>query len=507
MDTTSGNDQQPQNIKDQKKAEEFLRQIQLIVDNSHDAIIGETLDGTITTWNGGAAKMFGYSPQEIIGKSILTLFPLEMKDELPKLLSKIKMGQVIADYDSVRLQKDGSKIDVAISLSPVKMEDGTVIGVSRVERDITQRKKEEEQLRQIQLIVDNSHDAIIGETLDGTITSWNDGATKMFGYLPGEMIGKLMSDLSPLEFKNESPGLIEKVKRDEVVADYDSIWIRKNGVLADVEFSISPVHSEGGVIMGASLVGRDITERKKNEKRIKELSDVRSKFIDIISHQLRTPIGALNWNLEVILNGDFGKLEETQYKFLQATHKSSVEITRRIRDLLTAVDIEEDRVTFNKEEMALDNITTAIISEIKERCKIKNISCIYIPPKKEFPIIEGDSEKIRTAIIKLMENALIYTKENGEIIAKLEKIGNILRFEVSDNGIGIPEPEQHRVFTRFFRASNASIMQPDAFGLGLFVAKNFIERRGGKIGFKSTEGKGSTFWFEIPLKKEFAIDM
>ncbi|MGB7957541.1 MAG: ATP-binding protein [Minisyncoccia bacterium] len=114
----------------------------------------------------------------------------------------------------------------------------------------------------------------------------------------------------------------------------------------------------------------------------------------------------------------------------------------------------------------------------------------------------GDNEKIRTAVDKLMENAITYTKENGKVTAKLELTGDMIHFEVRDTGIGIPATEQHRVFTRFFRGSNATTMQQDAFGLGLFIAKNFIEQQGGKIGFESKEGEGSVFWFDVPVSHE-----
>ena len=155
-----------------------------------------------------------------------------------------------------------------------------------------EQKNVEELLSQSQLIVENSIDAIIGETLNGTITSWNGGATKMFGYSPDEVIGKPMANLFPIELKDELPRLLEKVKRGEIIVDYDSIWLRKDGSRADVEFSISAVHDESHKIIGASLVGRDITERKKNEQHIQELNEVRSKFINIISHQLRTPLNS-----------------------------------------------------------------------------------------------------------------------------------------------------------------------------------------------------------------------
>jgi PAS domain S-box-containing protein len=494
---------------DEKEEGGSLLQLAAIVEESHDAILGETLDGIITAWNGGATRMFGYSAQEAIGKSAVFLLPPEMKNEVLTLINKIRVGEVVADYDSVRVRKDGVRIAIALSISPVKSADGTIVGASVVERDISARKKAEESMRQIQLIVENSHDAIIGETLDGIVTGWNGGAVKMFRYSKEEMIGKSMTNLFPPERKDELPRLIEKIKRGEFIADYDSVWLKKDSTRADVEFSISPIRAdvhfsvspikaEDGVIVGASLVGRDITERKKDEQHIEELNEVRDKFINIISHQLRTPLTAVNWNLESVLNGDFGKLEDITHKFLQLTLKSSTELTNRINNLLIAMDIEEGRVIFEKGEVAIDSIATEIMNETAKKCELKNISCEYSAPEKDLPAIKGDTEKIRTAISKLVENAIVYTKEGGTVMVKLAARGDMIRFEVKDTGIGVPAPEQHRLFTRFFRASNASVMQQDAFGLGLFITKSFIGQHGGTVGFESKEGEGSTFWFEIP---------
>ncbi len=366
--------------------------------------------------------------------------------------------------------------------------------------DDASQKKPEEILRQIQLIVDNSYDAIIGETLEGVITSWNGGAERMFGYSAAEVVGQSISFLLPPEIKDEMPVLLNKIKNKEVIVDYDSVRLCKDGSRIDVALSGSPIKTVDGTVIGVSIVERDITERKKFERHIKDLNEVRSKFIEIISHQLRTPLTAVNWNLETFLKGSFGKVEDTQRKFLQATYISSIEITHRINILLTAIDVEEGRVRYITEEVDFDNLCSGVVKEVLKKAELKNLALTYLPSANKFPAVSGDGEKIRMVLTILMENAIAYTKDLGKITVNIKLEERVVRFEVVDSGVGIPQTEQNRIFTRFFRASNASIMQPDAFGLGLFIAKNFIEQHRGKIGFKSQEGKGSVFWFELPLK-------
>lgn len=336
------------------------------------------------------------------------------------------------------------------------------------------------------------------------VISWNPAAERIFSLSSAEAFNK-----HPFEivFSKESWQRVEKKWRDVFKGDSTINMISEN-LTKDkkniiCEWTNTPLRNSNGVIVGLLSMVQDITERKRAETYIKKLIDLRGKFIEIISHQLRTPLTSVNWNLEMLLAGDFGSMDENQRKFLQITHDASVKITHRIHNLLEAMDIEEGRVHYKKEDVAINSIFVSIMNETKKRCELKSLAFSYACPEINTPItVAGDDEKIRAIFNKLMENALGYTKENGKITATLSIKGDMVRFEVQDTGVGIPESEQNNIFTRFFRASNAPSMQTDAFGLGLFIAKYFVEHHKGKIGFDSKENKGSKFWFELPLKIE-----
>jgi len=234
-----------------------------LVESSDDAIISKTPDGIITTWNVAAERMFGYSAKEILGKPISILVPKDSQEEFSLILEKIKKDQRIEHFETKRLNKDGKILNVSVTLSPIKNKEGKIIGISKIVRNITERKQSEQERIKLALIVESSEDAILGMNLDGIIDSWNSGAVKMFGYKENEIIGKSVQLIYPSERTEELPGIIQKLRAGARIEHFETERKRKDESIIDVSLSISPIKNEKGIIVGIAKIIRDISGQKR----------------------------------------------------------------------------------------------------------------------------------------------------------------------------------------------------------------------------------------------------
>jgi len=245
-----------------------------IIQSSDDAIISKTLDGIITSWNHGAEIIFGYTEEEMLGQPMLRLFPSDRTDEEALILDKIVSGERVAHFETIRIRKGGSPINVSVSISPIRDPQGRIIGASKIARDVTTQVELENAVEQFQALVNSSDDAIISKTLDGKITSWNAAAQVMFGYSAEEMLGQQMLKLFPEDRQNEEMFILEKILAGEKIDHFDTIRMRKDGSPIQVSVTISPIRDKQGTIVGASKIARDVTLQKISEANFKLTSCV-----------------------------------------------------------------------------------------------------------------------------------------------------------------------------------------------------------------------------------------
>ncbi|MEH2464224.1 PAS domain-containing sensor histidine kinase [Nostoc sp.] len=253
-----------------EEAQEALFRLATIVESSEDAIISKTLDGVIVSWNYGAERLFGYKAQEAIGQHVTMLIPSDRINEEAQIIQKMKLGERVEHFETVRQRKDGTLIDISLTISPIKDTTGRIIGVSKIARDISISKQVEKALFHLAAIVESSEDAIISKTLDGVIISWNFGAERLFGYKEEEAIGQHGIMLFPSERINEEAQIIEKVKLGERVEHFETVRQRKDGTLIDISLTISPIKDTIGRIIGVSKIARDISTSKQVEKALRE---------------------------------------------------------------------------------------------------------------------------------------------------------------------------------------------------------------------------------------------
>jgi len=232
-------------------------------------------------------------------------------------------------------------------------------------------------------------------------------------------------------------------------------------------------------------------------ERLAEASRMKSEFIDVVSHQLRSPLTNLKWAVDFLISGELGKTEEKKAEYLQALKENSARMEELVSDLITVSRLETATFPLEKQETSLENLIEETIFKFKlfaESAKIE----IEFKFQKDLPKVLADSFQIKQVLENLLDNAIKYTKEKGMVELKLEKQEKNLYFEIKDQGVGIPQEDQKYIFQKFFRAKNILRSRTQGTGLGLYIAKSIIEKSKGKMGFRSKEGEGTTFWFTIP---------
>src|SRR3984893_7078389 len=299
-----------------RAADERLLLAAMLVESSDDAIIGMTRESVITTWNRAAQRLFGHASDDVVGTNIAFLMPQDRLNELEAVLGRVADGAGAQHYETKRVKKDGGLIDVAVTVSPILDRDGTIVGTSTIQRDITQRKQTDTVLAEMAAIVDSSNDAIIGKTLKGVITSWNRGAEHVYGYTAAEMIGRNVSVLVSPDRTNEVTQIIASMPAYDARTDHSEAHrICKDGRVIDVSLTVSPNRDSDGTIVGASSVARDITEQNLMTAALKDselrsvlaVSHAKDEMVSLVSHELRTPLASLLGFTELLYSRDLAE--------------------------------------------------------------------------------------------------------------------------------------------------------------------------------------------------------
>lgn len=373
-----------------------------------------------------------------------------------------------------------------------------------LERDVARRTREltvdKMQLAQDKakddVILGNIGDGIVATTDGGEITLVNHSTEQLTGRPATEFIGQRLVHALKLFDKDGHEIPVEKnplrlaLLRREKITNNKYFYLHQDGHRFPVSITATPIIFNNQVIGGVNVF-RDITREW-------EVDRMKTEFISLASHQLRTPLAAMKWFSEILLSGDSGKLSAEQADIVHNIAQSNERMIDLVNTLLNISRIESGRIIIEPVPTNLGELINELLVEVKNRLdekKIKLVVSVHAGLEK----IPLDPKLIRHVYLNLLTNAVKYTPENGEISVFVSRKGDQVVSQVTDNGYGIKRAYQPKIFQKFFRAANTAKRVPEGVGLGLYLAKIITESSGGKIWFQSQEGQGTTFWFSLPL--------
>lgn len=483
-------------LKVQNELDLTSKYYQSIIESSEDAIIGKNLDGIITSWNPAAEKMFGYSEDEVIGQPALMLMERDNYREEQDILSQISEGISIEYFGTIRRHKNGSLIDVEVSISPISDLQGKVIGASTIARDVTRSKQVESKLRdsetRIRTIVESVVDGIITIDSRGVVQTINAAAEKIFGYSTEEVIGHNVKMLMPEAYSKE---------HDEYISNYLTTGVkkiigigrevegkRKDGSTFPMELAVSNMMINGEYMFAG--VVRDITERKKMER-------MKSEFVSTVSHELRTPLTSIRGALGLVLGKYSDQLPDGVRKMVEMANRNSERLTILINDILDLEKIEAEHLKFNFKVVNLAHLAKMAIDDNQGFARAHGVE-LAITHSLSQAMIWGDESRLLQVFANLISNAVKFSPPGGVVELSLAAHQGAFQVSVRDYGEGIPLAFRSQLFQRFAQADSSDAREKGGTGLGLNICKAILERHKGTIDYQSTVGEGTVFSFILP---------
>lgn len=455
-----------------------------IVDSSDDPIISKDLNGTITSWNQAATRVFGYRPEEIIGQSILKLIPPELQHEEAEILRKLRAGERIEHYETVRVTKKGERVHLSVTISPVRDESGRIIGGSKIARDISDRKKADEIRFRLAAIVDSAEDAIISKDLNGIIKTWNYGAERMFGYESAEMVGQSILKIIPADLRYEEDEILRKLRVGQRLEHYETTRVRKNGEKIEISATISPIKDELGTVIGASKVARDISDRKRIERLLVQSEKLAAtgRMAAAIAHEINNPLESL-MNL-VFLARQYSTPAGKAHNLLLTAEQELERVAHIARQTLGYY-----RDTGAPVEVYLHDLIENVLAVYNSKLISSGINLdTRFNDLQKITVSKGEMLQVFSNVIA---NAIDAMRDGGKLQISTRKIirsaGDGLQTIVQDNGTGIALQNLPKIFEPFFTTKGEL-----GTGIGLWVARQLLESRGGQISVASTSEKGSS---------------
>jgi PAS domain S-box-containing protein len=526
-----------------------------IVESSDDAIISKDLDGMVTYWNPGAERMFGYTAAEAIGQSIHFIIPNDRRDEEQAIIDRIRRGEKVDHFETVRSRKDGTLLPISLTVSPVRR-DGVIVGASKIARDISDRKRVEEQadreyrrtvfLAEMGKLLSKSLDyeqtlKTVASLAVPTLADWcavdilqDDGEIARLAVthvdaakidLARELRRRYEDPTAPHSvphvIRTAVPALIPEITDAMLVAAAhgDEERIRLVRSLGLTSYICVPLVA-GGRAMGAITLVTAESNRRYTEDDLRFAEDIASRaamavenaqsyrqlqhanrlkdeFLATLSHELRTPLNAILGYARMVRGGLISG--EKSERALETIARNATTLTQMVDDLLDVSRIVSGRMRLNVQPIELPLVVQEAIETMTPAAEAKRLKIHAVIDPQVGPIA-GDPDRLRQIIWNLLSNAVKFTPKDGRVQVRLERINSNVEITVSDTGVGITPEFLPHIFERFRQAEAGLSRQYSGLGLGLAIVRNLVEMHGGTVSASSDgPGTGATFRVRLPV--------
>jgi PAS domain S-box-containing protein len=529
-----------------------IRHLARVVESSDDAIVSKDLNGIITSWNPAAERIFGYTEAEAVGRSIRMIIPQDLQDEEDVVLAKIRAGEKVEHYETIRQHKDGRRLNISLTVSPIRDDTGTVVGASKVARDITEQTRLLARLHEHAVNTERLGEvgAVVASTLDGEaiVQKVTDIATEMthaefgaFFYnvtepdsgdaymlytlsgVPREAFSKFPNPRATAifapTFHGKGPVRLDDVTVDPRYGNNPPYHGMPPGHLPVRSYLAVPVKGVrgdviGGLFFGHSRVGVFTEEHERLAQGIAAWASValenarlymdaqaanrmKDEFLAVLSHELRTPLNAILGYSRLLRGGMLPP--EKAARGLETLERNATLLTQIVEDVLDVSRIVSGKIRLDVQPVELPVIVDNAVATVQPAADAKGVRVHTIIDPRVGPV-SGDPGRLQQVAWNLMSNAVKFTPRNGHVQVRLERVNSHVEIVVSDTGVGIRPDFLPYVFERFRQAEAGTTRKTGGLGLGLAIVRHIVEMHGGTVDASSAgEGQGATFRVRLPL--------
>jgi PAS domain S-box-containing protein len=495
-------------ITERRRADEALSRLAAIVTYSEDAIISKDLAGVITSWNKGAEQLFGYSPGEAIGKPVTMLIPADHIDEEPKILERIRRGEVVDHYETVRKHKDGTRLDISLTVSPLKDAEGRIIGASKIARNMTERNRIDQQIREsgerFRTLADNMSQFAWMADATGWIYWYNQRWYDYTGTTLEEMQGW---GWKQVHHPDHVDRVVERFTQHvrEGKEWEDTFPLRgKDGNYRWFLSRARPIHDQEGKVVRWFGTNTDVTEQRQMAEALRQnAADMsaanrrKNEFLAMLAHELRNPLAPIRNALQIVQHskGDGESVQSAS----EMMERQIGQLVRLVDDLLDVSRISRGTIELRRERVEL----ASVIEQAVETCRpaidsAKHKLMVTLPPQPVF--LDADPVRLSQVFSNLLNNACKYSEPTGRIWLSAERQGSDVVVTVKDTGVGIASDMLPHIFEMFTQIDRSLERSQGGLGIGLTLVQRLAEMHGGSVSAHSDGvGHGSEFAVRLPI--------